>query len=121
MTEILGIIAILIGMFFFIFGVIGLVRFPDVYMRIHSSGKVSILGVIGLLVGAAFLLPATIPKGIALAIFLIITQPAASHAVASAAYRSGVEMHKPVRDDLEGRVPTHNWRKDELVDENNSP
>lgn len=117
MTEILGIIAIVFGMFFFVFGVIGLIRFPDVYMRIHSSGKVSTLGVIGVLTGVAILLPETTLKAIALGIFLVITQPAASHAVASAAYRSGVEMHNPIKDELSNRVATHDWRKEELIDE----
>ncbi|PJF22210.1 MAG: hypothetical protein CUN56_07175 [Phototrophicales bacterium] len=117
MTEWLGVFFILFGMFFFVFGVLGLIRFPDVYMRIHASGKVSILGIVGVLIGAAFLLPDATPKVIMLIIFLVITQPAASHAVASAAYRSGVEMHNAIRDDLKGNVPVHDWRVDELIDE----
>ena len=101
-TEILGIALVTIGLLFYILGVIGLVRFPDVYSRIHASGKVSTLGIVFFCAGAAVLMPATTLKVLALAIFMIISQPVASHAVASAAFRSGVEMHEPVRNDLQG-------------------
>ena len=98
--ELLGVFFIAAGVFFFVVGVAGLVRFPDVYMRIHSSGKVSMLGVVSLLTGTAFIFPATTLQAIALIIFYIAGTPVASHAVAAAAYRSGVPMHDPHRDDL---------------------
>jgi multicomponent Na+:H+ antiporter subunit G len=109
--DLLGMFFIIFGVFFYTVGVVGLLRFPDVYMRIHSAGKVSILGIVGMLAGAALLMPASILKVLALGIFMVITQPVAAHAVASAAYRSGVAMHEPRRDDMaelirrEGRSP----------------
>jgi multicomponent Na+:H+ antiporter subunit G len=102
--EILGILALTSGLFFTLVGVLGLVRFPDVYMRIHASGMVSMLGVIGLLIGAVLLMPATTMKALALVILLVVGQPVASHVVASAAYRSGVPLHDPQRDDLRGAL-----------------
>lgn len=85
-TEILGIIALLLGVFFCVVGIIGMIRLPDVYSRIHASGKVSVLGIVGLLIGVAFLMPSTAPKAIVLTLFLVITSPVASHAIARAAY-----------------------------------
>jgi multicomponent Na+:H+ antiporter subunit G len=98
--HILGMGFIVFGVFFYAIGVIGLIRFPDVYMRIHSAGKVSILGIMGLLAGSALLMPESTLKVIALGAFMIITQPVAAHAVALAAYRSGVALYQPHRDDL---------------------
>jgi len=100
LREIIGILAILFGLFFYVMGVVGLVRFQDVYMRIHASGKVSGLGIIGLLVGAAVLMPDVALKAFALGMFTVITQPVGSHAIALAAYRSGVKLHDPQRNDL---------------------
>ena len=99
-NEIIGLILIAIGMFFSVVGIVGMVRLPDVYNRIHATGKVSFLGIVGLLAGVAVIMPETTLKGAALALFLIITTPVASHAIAAAAYRQGVARANCVRDDL---------------------
>ncbi|GAB4516313.1 MAG: hypothetical protein OHK0046_21480 [Anaerolineae bacterium] len=98
--EVLGVAAMGIGLFFYIFGIIGLVRFPDVYSRIHAAGKVSGMGIIFFALALALLNPETTLKAIMLAVFMIITQPVASHAIASAAQRSGVPLKNASRNDL---------------------
>lgn len=100
-AEILGMLMIVIGLLFYILGVVGLIRFPDVYSRIHAAGKVSVLGIVFFCVGTAILMPDTTLKVIALSVFMLVTQPLSSHAIASAAYRSGVAMKNPVRNDLQ--------------------
>jgi multicomponent Na+:H+ antiporter subunit G len=100
--DIIAIVFVGIGVLFFVFGVVGLLRFPDIYARIHAAGKASILGLVGLAIGAAIIMPEMTLKVIALTLFLVMTQPVASHAIASAAYRSGVPMADPKRDDLQG-------------------
>jgi multicomponent Na+:H+ antiporter subunit G len=102
LMQILGVLAILFGAFFTAVGVIGLVRMPDLYCRLHAAGKVSTVGLCGLLVGAALLMPALIWKALALAVFVVLILPVSSHAIAAGAYRHGVPMHKPVRDDMLG-------------------
>ncbi len=99
LVEILSLIALLFGMFFSLVGIIGLVRFPDVYCRIHASGKVATLGLVGLLAASGLLMPETALKAVALALFVVITSPVASHAIASAAYRQGVPVNQQ-QDDL---------------------
>lgn len=91
--DILALAALAFGLFFSLVGIIGLIRFPDVYCRIHASGKVATLGLVGLLAASALLLPETSLKAVALALFVIITSPVASHAIASAAYRQGVPVN----------------------------
>ncbi|MBX3084253.1 MAG: monovalent cation/H(+) antiporter subunit G [Anaerolineae bacterium] len=100
--NILGVALLWVGIVFSALGVLGLYRLPDVYCRLHASGKISTMGLFGILVGAALLMPATALKVLALAVFVIITSPVSTHAIAMAAYRSGVPQRRAVRDDLGG-------------------
>ena len=50
--DLLAVVFILGGLFFFAVGAIGIVRLPDVYHRIHAMSKATTLGVMGLLIGA---------------------------------------------------------------------
>jgi multicomponent Na+:H+ antiporter subunit G len=86
-TEILGTIGIIIGVFFSVVGVIGMMRMPDVYSRIHSTGKIAILGMLGLLVGYSFFVPENTLKAVMLSMFMVIASPVVSHAIAAAAFR----------------------------------
>lgn len=90
LAQIIGSFFLIFGLFFCAVGVLGIMRFPDVYTRIHASGKVSSLGIIGILAGTAFLMPETALEVIVLGIFLLVAAPVASHAIALAAYRQGV-------------------------------
>lgn len=99
--QIAGSIFLIGGLFFCTVGVMGIIRFPDVYSRIHASGKVSSLGIIGLLIGTGILMPATALELIVLGLFLLVSAPVASHAIALAAHRQGVPWMNVVRDDLE--------------------
>jgi len=98
--QLLALLAIIIGTVFSISGVLGLIRLPDVYTRLHATGKVGLFGVVFLLIAEVFLTPAIISKGLVLIILLIIGGPAASHALGSAAYRAGIPMKQAIRDDL---------------------
>ncbi len=113
--QIVGLIILWIGVVFCALGVVGLIRLPDVYCRLHASGKVATLGICGLLVGASLLLPAISLKALALAIFVVISSPVASHAIALAAYRQSVPMINPVRDDLAARQPQNSPSMSESV------
>lgn len=99
-AEVIASLILLAGAFFSLVGIVGMIRLPDVYSRIHASGKVATLGILGLLAGAALLLPEVALKALALALFLVITSPVASHAIAAAAHRQGVPRVGVVRDDL---------------------
>lgn len=96
--------ALVIGVIFCAIAVLGLFRLPDVYTRLHASAKVTTMGLAGLLLGAALIMPSTAPKAIALTIFMVITSPVSTHAIAMAAYRSRVPMvsrpGQKARDDL---------------------
>lgn len=102
--QILALIMLVLGTVLSIVGLIGFVRLPDVYTRLHATGKVSVFGLVFLLVAASILTPITAWKGILLIFFVLLASPAVSHSIASAAYRSGVKMENAKRDDLRSKL-----------------
>jgi multicomponent Na+:H+ antiporter subunit G len=101
--EILALAMLLVGLTFCTLGVVGVLRLPDVYTRLHASGKVATLGIFGLLMGASLLMPEIAPKALALGLFLLFSSPVTSHAISGAAYQAGAPMVGAVRDDLRGK------------------
>ena len=73
---------------------IGLHRFPDVFARLHASGKATSLGFILVATGALLHdLPTRAWAELALAAaLLLVTTPVGVHMLARAAYRSGDQM-----------------------------
>lgn len=103
MDTILSIIAVLLvclGTFFSVVGVLGFFRFPDVYSRLHTTGKVGVFGVVLLLAASAVREEATWGYALVLIFFLIASSPATAHAIASAAYRMGIRPDSTRRNDL---------------------
>jgi multicomponent Na+:H+ antiporter subunit G len=81
------------GFFLFVAG-LGILRLPDVLIRMHASTKAGTLGV-GLVFGAAALhFRSTAETAIAglTILFLLVTAPVAAHAIARAAYRMNVPL-----------------------------
>lgn len=95
------------GAFCFVAG-LGLVRLPDVYLRMHAATKAGTLGAGLILAGAAvhFAEPGTEIRAFITIVFLVITAPVAAHMIGRTAYRSGVAMWKgSTVDEWAGRVP----------------
>jgi multicomponent Na+:H+ antiporter subunit G len=97
---ILATLAVLAGTAFSLIGVIGFIRLPDVYTRLHATGKVSVFGVVLLLVAATLLTPLGAGKAAVLILLLILGAPTASHALASTAWRTGIKPRRLIRNDL---------------------
>ena len=109
--EIAVMVAILIGTAFSIIGLIGYVRLPDVYTRLHGTTKCTTFGSIliysgviayGLqlfLSGGPEYAPLSVHTALAL-IFILLTNPVGAHAIARAAHRSGVLPRRAVVDKL---------------------
>ena len=94
MSNLIGYILITIGIFFNLFGCIGLVRFPDVYNRLQASTKCVTLGTILLLFGVAISCGSgpIAAKSLVCVVFILITSPTAAHAIAKGAHASGVPL-----------------------------
>lgn len=104
LLQVIGLIALVAGTLFSILGILGMLRLPDVFTRLHATGKVSAFGTVLLLVAAISLTPLSAGKGIVLIFLILLAAPAVSHAIASAAYRSGVSMKIGQRDELKERI-----------------
>lgn len=91
-TATLAAVAVILGTLFSIVGVLGLVRLPDVYSRLHATGKVSVFGVTILLLAAIALDIAGVGKALVLIGYLILAGPVLSHALAAAARKAGVRL-----------------------------
>jgi multicomponent Na+:H+ antiporter subunit G len=95
MREVVVIVLCAIGWFFSLTGALGIVRMPDVYSRIQCSSKTITMGALPMLVALTVAEgPITQFGGRALfvAVLLLLVNPAASHAIARAAYKTGVPM-----------------------------
>jgi multicomponent Na+:H+ antiporter subunit G len=102
--QFIAIIAVIIGTFFSVVGILGLIRLPDVYSRLQATGKVAVFGVVLLLVATAAWTPLSWGRAFLLILLLVIAGPVTSHAIGSAAYRIGIPMKRSIRDDLAKNV-----------------
>ncbi|HUT00143.1 MAG TPA: monovalent cation/H(+) antiporter subunit G [Candidatus Thermoplasmatota archaeon] len=100
-----------IGIFFNVLAGVGLLRFPDVYTRLHAGTKCTTFGSI-FLIGSVILIGLKMwwekdTNGSVLAIHsalaliaILLTNPVGAHAIARAAHRSGVQPARAVIDEL---------------------
>ena len=96
--------------FFALLGAIGFFRFPDFYTRIHAATMVTIGGAC---LGLTALALSTweqpgydinyIIKVLLIIMFILITGPTSSHALADAAYHTGVIPKNLVKNDMENK------------------
>jgi multicomponent Na+:H+ antiporter subunit G len=98
--QLTALVAVITGTTFSVLGVLGYMRFPDVYTRLHATGKVGVFGVVLLLIAAVNLSLLELGKALVLIVMLMISGPVAAHTISAAAYRIGIPMKRAVRDDL---------------------
>jgi multicomponent Na+:H+ antiporter subunit G len=116
-ADVLIVIFLVIGSFFNAIGILGLLRFPDVYTRMHATTKMTTFG-------SVFTALAVIIYGIAqfvgtgdsqfgilsihtfiAALALAFTNALGSHAIARGAHKSGIKPAPAVVDRLEEWIP----------------
>lgn len=101
MIQLIGSVISLVGTVFILIGALGVFRMPDVYNRMQTGTKATTLGSILTLLGIGITLPGWLGKTLLLVIFIIITNPISSHALARAAHNSGIKLtEKSIRDNL---------------------
>ena len=91
--TVLAAVLILGGVFFLTVSCIGLLRLPDFYARTHAVGKSETLGAMLVLSGLAVYngWALSTVKVLIILLFVLIANPSATHAIARAALRSGLE------------------------------
>jgi multicomponent Na+:H+ antiporter subunit G len=81
------------GFFFFLAATVGLLRFPDFFCRLHSTGKGDTLAVLLSLIGLSIYegFSFNTLKILFIAVFMFLAQPTSTHAISRAALRCGLE------------------------------
>lgn len=90
--TVLGAILMLVGSLFCLLATIGLVRFPDLYTRLHAAAKAGTLGAGLVLLGAGIASgdPWTLLKAVVGLVFLIVVGPVSAHLLARSSLRTGI-------------------------------
>jgi len=103
-SLILSIIFMIGGLFFLSVGVVGLIRLPDTYTRLHATTKCDTMGAGLVLVALALQADFTVAaKLIIITVFIWVTNPTAAHVIAKAAYVTGFPPIKKFhRDFIDG-------------------
>jgi len=99
--SISGALLIGVGLFFTFAMTVGMLRFPDAYTRLHAYTKGLTVGAGLLLLGAALRSPSVV-FGLRLAlvgVFLVVTNPISTHAIARANYRAEKERRHMIVDE----------------------
>lgn len=94
MREIIVLIFISSGALFILTAAIGIIRMPDLFLRMSSSAKAGTLGMGLILIGVAihFNLFSITTRSVAIIFFLLLTAPVAAHMIGRAAYFDGVPL-----------------------------
>jgi multicomponent Na+:H+ antiporter subunit G len=96
MIEYVVLGTLILGAFLMFVAAVGVVRMPDVFMRMQAASKASSLGV-GLMMAAVALYfgeLAVTTRALAAVGFIFLTVPVATHLIGRAAYRTGATVWK---------------------------
>jgi len=96
LTEFLTLLLLLAGAGFFLAGTVGLLRFPDVYTRLHALTKADNVGLGLVVAGLALQADSWAAMGKLVLIWLLVLLASASvaHLVARTALRKGIRPWK---------------------------
>ncbi len=89
---------IAMGLIFFLGGVVGIIRMPDFYSRLHPAGKLDTLGIMAMVAGLAlynlhhFSLATVLVsiKMLLIVFFVFMSSPTATHSIVDAGMRAGL-------------------------------
>ena len=101
-------------------GIIGILRMPDVYTKLHGASKSVFLGVVMLCISSTVIATPEMNMRLALiAALVVLTTPLASHVVGRAAYLMHEQMETPgavdeshmlIEDDADTHAEEPGWR-----------
>jgi multicomponent Na+:H+ antiporter subunit G len=96
---------LVLGALFMVLAGVGLVRLPDLYLRMSATSKAATLGASLVLLGAAahFGTAAVAGRAVVIVAFLFLTAPLAAHGIGRAGYRRRSPLWEgTVADELAG-------------------
>jgi len=113
--EIISLFFISLGCVMMFTAALGILRFSDIYMRLHASGKAGTGGTIALLFGVLIRsgLSEISGKIILIMVFILFTGPITAHAIARAAH-----VHSSATDEIPFHEVKTEEKKEEQEDDN---
>jgi multicomponent Na+:H+ antiporter subunit G len=106
MSERISAVLLVVGASFMLLAGLGVLRLPDLFMRLQAATKASTLGVGCLLLGAAvhFQDLGVTTRALLVIAFFFLTAPVGAHVIARAAYAVGVPLWEgTITDELRDR------------------
>ena len=96
LIEYVSLVFLLIGGFFFLAGTIGLLRFPDVYTRLHALTKADNIGLGFIVLGLSLQSDSFVIVGklILIWVLVLISGSSVAHLVAKSAFQKGIRLWK---------------------------
>ncbi len=96
MVELLSSITLWLGLFFLAIGSIGIIKMPDIYCKLHASGKCDTLGIFLAFAGISMQLDDwhQVLKIFLILVFIAIANPTSAHLVGRTAKHSNIKFWK---------------------------
>jgi multicomponent Na+:H+ antiporter subunit G len=119
MNDIAIMIIISLGTLFILLAAVGILRMPDLFLRISVTTKAATLGVGMVLIGMTLYFSdiSIGTRAIAIILFLLLTAPIGAHLIGRSSYFVGVPLwKKSLMDDLKGKYDhkSHELRSEDL-------
>ena len=88
LREVLSFVFLLIGMIFILIAGLGILRMPDLFLRMSMTTKAATIGVGSILVACMIHFDdgASIAKAFAIIVFMMLTSPVSAHMIGRAGY-----------------------------------
>ena len=107
--EVIICILLVIGIFFTLAGVVGVIRMPDTFCRLQSATNIATMGAMPIalacsIYGFSESNTSLGIKSLIIVVFLLISNPVGAHAMARAAYKNKAE--------LSGKTKFDHYRRD---------
>ena len=101
MDKIIISLLLLSGSFFILVAALGLLRFKDLYSRLHAGTKAPSFGIFLIVLGVCFFFhtPVVYIKGLFVVLFIYLTAPLAAHSIVKS-YRGNPEKSEKSDEDL---------------------
>ena len=107
-------VLLVLGSAFMLLAGVGLIRLPDLFLRMSATAKAATLGAALTALGAAvhFGDAAIASRVLVIVLFLFLTAPVAAHKIGRAGYRRGAPLYEgTICDEAKGQLP----RDEEVV------
>lgn len=103
LMQIIAYVFLITGIFFVLSTAVAMIRFPDLYTRLHAGSKCLMAGSISVLMGCLVLEGINLNslKLIVIIIFLLVTNSVAIHVIASFANNHKIKSKTITKNDIE--------------------